>query len=135
MRPEEVVGRLVVIEARTADRLGFPRVGGRSEADGIRAFREREERQVGVVETAVSLPDPVTQRVFLALCARYGVEVYRKPRQRSGNVTVRAPHAFVKDALGPMFQEAADVFQDWYVDQTEAVLEMFASSNGAVLSP
>lgn len=91
---------------------------------------------MGEVETAVSLPDPVLQRVFLALCSRYGVEVYRKPRQRGGNVTVRAPRAFVKDALGPMFQEAGEVFQDWYVDQTESVLQMFASSlPGGSLTP
>lgn len=125
---DEVLSRMLAVERQVAERLGFPVIEGRSAVEGIRLFLEREARQMGEVEAPVSLPDPGIQRVFLALCGRYGVTVYKRPRQRGGNVTVRAPRTFIKDGLEPLFQGMGDVFRDWYIAQTEAVLARFERS-------
>ena len=46
-------------------------------------------------ETTFSLPDSWQRRLFLALCRRYGLELYRYRSQRHTTVVVRAPRAFV----------------------------------------
>ena len=126
--PEDVLARLAELEVRTAHRLGMPEDTDRSAAAGIRQFRAQEERHEEASEASVSLPDPALQRLFLALCARYGVDVYRRPKQRKTSVTVSGSRVFIREVLGKMFQEAGEILEAWYVEQTEAVLREFEGS-------
>lgn len=79
-------------------------------ADVAAAVRQRLA-QVRATETdveyAVDVPDPAAQRVLLALCRRYGLDIYRRPRQRKGSVCVRAPRTFGQDLLWPVFKPIA----------------------------
>lgn len=80
------------------------------------------------MEARISLPDPMIHSVFETLCERYGLPVYRKPRQRQTTLTVAGPKPFVHDVLGAIFQKMADAFDELFVSQTEAILESFTAA-------
>ena len=49
--------------------------------------------------------DPWGMRLLVALARRYGVRVYRYPRQRRSTLVVRAPERFVRETLLPQFNQ------------------------------
>ena len=55
------------------------------------------------VEWHYSLTDPWSQRLFIALCRRYGLQPFRRPRQRRTSLCVRAPRLFLDHVLWPQF--------------------------------
>ena len=71
----------------------------------IRARLAELERSDTPIEMQVSLPDPWTRKLFLALCRRYGIKPYRLHRQRMATVMLRVPKQFVDQVLWPEFTE------------------------------
>ncbi len=55
------------------------------------------------VEMQFSMADAWSQRLFMALCRRYGLKPYRYRRQRRTTVMVRLPRRFAHEALWPEF--------------------------------
>lgn len=63
------------------------------------------------VEMQFTIQDPWAARLFIALCRRYGLPPYRKPRQRRGTIMVRLPRAFADDILWPQFVQLNEVLR------------------------
>ncbi len=129
MSPEDVARRLIEIEEETARGLGMDVSTSRPAASALRDYLAAYRAREPTVEAKISLPDPMLQEVFEGLCARYGIPVYRKPRQRKTTFTVAGPKPFVHDVLGAMFQKMADAFDELFIAQTASILESFAATD------
>ena len=127
MRPADVVHRLAEIEAEAVRGLGLDVSAYASCASALRAYLASCRQRSPTIEAKISLPDPALQTVFEALCGRYGLPVYRKPRQRKTTFTVAGPGPFVHDVLNVMFQQMADAFDELFIAQTEEILRSFAA--------
>jgi hypothetical protein len=69
------------------------------------------------IEMKFSLPDQWSVRLFTALCRRYGLRPFRRPRQRTTTVMVRGPRRFLESVLWPQFNALhADLWQ--YLEAT-----------------
>ena len=79
---------------REATRLAAERIRAR-----LAEVRVREPDVVLVY----ALPDRWTRTLFLALCRRYDLKPFRRPRQRHSTVQVSAPASFQKGILWPEF--------------------------------
>ncbi len=66
-------------------------------------------RQEPPAEMQYSIQDPWAQRLFIALCRRYGLRPYRYPRQKRGTIMVRLPRAFSAQILWPEFVQLNEV--------------------------
>ena len=71
-------------------------------------WREREPD----VEVRMSVPTPASQRVLIAVCARYGLRLYRLPRQRDSSMCVQAPSGFMREVLHPLLQAMAQIVEE-----------------------
>ena len=103
MTPADVVHRLAEVEVETVRGLGLEVSAYRSCAAALRAYLASCQQRSPTIEAKISLPDPALQTVFEALCARYGLPVYRKARQRKTTFTVAGPGPFIHDVLNVMF--------------------------------
>lgn len=104
MTPADVVHRLFEIEVETVRGLGLDVSAYPSCVAAVRAYLASCQQRSPTVEAKISLPDPALQGVFEALCARYDIPVYRRPRQRKTTFTVAGPGPFVHHVLSVMFQ-------------------------------
>ena len=71
----------------------------------VRARLAELQKQDSPVEVQFSLADQWSRMLFLALCRRYGLAPYRRPRQRYTTVMLTAPNKFIQEVLWPEFQE------------------------------
>ncbi len=88
-------------------------------AERIRARLTELRRREPDIETAYTLPDPWTRTLFVALCRRYGLRPYRRPRQRQTTVMIRAPKTFQERTLWPEFNALADELNKHLSEITE----------------
>jgi hypothetical protein len=84
----------------------------------VRARLAEQARQDPPAEMQFSLPDQWSQRLFLALCRRYGLKPYRYPRQKRTTVMVRLPRGFAERILWPEFVELDRVLRAWLEEAT-----------------
>jgi len=71
-----------------------------------RQQRQQEQRaRLPPVEIRVSLADPWSRQLFMALCRRHGLAPFRYPRQRRTTVMVRVPQPVFDRILWPEFRE------------------------------
>ena len=70
------------------------------------------------VEMQFSMPDQWSQRLFLALCRRYGLRPYRHKRQKRTTVMVRLPRGFAEQILWPEFTELARALHAYLAEVT-----------------
>jgi len=80
------------------------------EREAARLAAERIRARLAEVRTSepdivmvYTLPDPWTRKLFLALCRRYGLRPFRRPRQRYSTIQVVAPATFQNQTLWPEF--------------------------------
>lgn len=115
----ELRARLRKIEALFA---GAATPGERDAAaaalERVRARLAEQARQDPPAEMQFSLPDQWSQRLFLALCRRYGLKPYRYPRQKRTTVMVRLPRGFAERILWPEFVELDRVLRAWLEEAT-----------------
>lgn len=83
------------------------REAARTVAERLRARLAARRAQEPDVEFRCSIPDPWAQRLFLALCRRYGLRPYRRSGQRHTNCLVKAPKSFMAEVVWPEFQALA----------------------------
>jgi hypothetical protein len=92
------------------------RMAAEAALERLRARLAETQKRERLIEMQFSLADQWSRRLFLALCRRYGLTPYRKPRQRLTTVMLRVPREFVDQVLWPEFQEL-NVALVHYLDQ------------------
>lgn len=100
---------------------------GEKAAAGAAAERIRQQigataEREGLEEFRVSLADPWSRRLFIALCRRYGLKPYRYPRSKRQTVMIRAPRSFVDRTLWPAFEQANAALSVFLADVTDRVI-------------
>lgn len=70
------------------------------------------------IELQFSLPDLWSQRLFVALCRRYGLRPFRRYRQRYTTVMVLVPESFSNQILWPEFLELNGDLRAYLLDVT-----------------
>lgn len=83
------------------------RDAARAAAERIKARLQEQRAREPEIILVYSLPDPWKRKLFLALCRRYGLTPYRKPRQRYSTVQVRAPRTFHQGTLWPEYRTSS----------------------------
>ena len=76
----------------------------------------------------LSLGDPWSRQLFVALCRRYGLRPFRYRGQRRTSIMLQVPEAFLNDVLWPEFQELHQVLVDYLSEITDRIIreEVFA---------
>ncbi|HEY2013033.1 MAG TPA: hypothetical protein VGH38_05995 [Bryobacteraceae bacterium] len=74
------------------------------------------------VEMQYTLSDQWHQRLFSALCRRYGLRPYRYPRQRHTTVMVRVPRSFSDKTLWPEYLELTRALNEYLHEATERII-------------
>ncbi|MBN1606473.1 MAG: hypothetical protein JW940_07555 [Polyangiaceae bacterium] len=87
-------------------------------------WREREPDK----KHALSVHTAATQHLLALMCSRYGLHVYRAPRQRSTTICVDAPEGFVRTVLWPPFNSMALVLEEQTHQFLERIIERWARS-------
>lgn len=118
--------RLFAADLRAVEQHYAPADGASAEAYAhqLESWRQRD----GEREEVCSTGDATGGWLFLRLCARYGLQPYRRRRQKPTTVTVRAPQGFVTKVLWPQFQAMLQVFA---TARAEVDKEILASWLGA----
>jgi len=119
---EEVVARFAAIEVKVAGAHGLDL----SSSPAVQVLREyllRLARSEPRIEARVTVHGPALQALLVGLGERYGVPVYRRPRQRATTLMLSGPRTFVHEVIGPMFQQMGDVLDAWFLDQAQDVLK------------
>jgi len=83
---------------------------------GLAAGKERE------IEIKLSIPDPWSRQLFIALCRRYGLRPFRYRRMHRQSVMIRAPKSFVDQVLWPEFEELSAALTSYLAEITEKVI-------------
>jgi len=102
-------------------------------AERIRAQLKEIEGREPAIEVQFSLPDPWSRRLFVALCRRYGLRIYRYPRMKRQTVVLKAPKSFVDRVLLPEFQQINAALSDYLAEVTDKVIreEVFREAGEA----
>jgi len=101
---------------------GAGTAGERSAAEAALARIRAKLDEIAAKETAIemqfSLADYWSRLLFVALCRRYGLEPYRRYRQRHTTVLVCAPRRFVHEVLWPEYKELSAELQKYLHEVT-----------------
>jgi hypothetical protein len=102
-------------------------------AERIRAQLRQAEASDKSIEVKFSLPDPWSRRLFVALCRRYGLSIYRYPRMKQQSVILKAPKAFVDRVLWPEFRQINEALVEFLSQVTDKVIreEVFGETGEA----
>jgi hypothetical protein len=97
-------------DLRAIERYYAPAEGTRPEdyARQVEVWRQRD----GEREEVCSTGDATGWRLLLRLCARYGLRVFRRRRQKLTTLIVVAPKGFMTKVLWPQFQAMMQVFAE-----------------------
>jgi hypothetical protein len=74
------------------------------------------------VELKFSIPDGWSRQLFIALCRRYGLRPYRRPRMHRQTIMIQGPESFVEQVLWPEFQELNSALVAYLSEITEKVI-------------
>ena len=83
-------------------------VRGESAESQLARWRGREPD----IEVRISAPTLATQEVIGAVCKRYGLELYRRPRQHRSTMCLRAPASFMDVVLNPLINDMAEIVEE-----------------------
>jgi len=102
-------------------------------AERIRKRLKQVEGAEKAVEVRISLPDPWSRQVFIALCRRYGVRPYRYPRMKRQSVVVRTPPSFLDEILWPEFEQINSALVDYLGEITDKIIreEVYGTTEDA----
>ena len=93
----------------------------------LKGFEQDEE----ATEFKFSLPDQWNRKLLVARLRRYGIEPYRRRRQRYTTVMARIPKSFVDSILWPEYLELSRVLTDYIADITVNVIKNHIYENTA----
>ena len=123
MTDAELCSAMRGIEAAHARVTGDDEPGRAKRAmDDIRRRLVEARSRENDVECSYAIPDPREMDLFIALCVRYGLDPFRRPRQRGTSVLVLAPASFMKTTFWPEFVALADQLKRHLSDVTGRVL-------------
>lgn len=102
-------------------------------AERIRARLKETTGKEKPVEIRLSVPDPWSRQLFIALCRRYGIRPYRYPRMRRQSIVISAPQSFIDDVLWAEFEQINEALMDYLAEITDKVIqeEVFGSTEDA----
>lgn len=115
--------RLRMIEALHAGTTSDgEREAARLAAERIRArLAEIRSREPDTL-LSYSLTDPWTRKLFVALCRRYELKPFRRPRQRWSTVLVVAPESFQRGTLWPEYLALSEELEKHLQEVTDRVV-------------
>ena len=70
----------------------------------IKAKLRAAEVREPPIEIAWAIESPQLQRVFVILCARYGVTPYRRRRQRTSTFNIKVPRSWGEEVFARVFE-------------------------------
>ncbi len=110
----------------------FRRAGteGEKQAAGFALSRLRKKKVSEVVEQGVTLDNPWSVQLFVAVCRKHGIEPYRHARQRRTTVMMMVDPKMLKDTLLPQFQELQNELYNYMNDVTRHLIEKGLGSDG-----
>jgi hypothetical protein len=117
---EEKLRKIEALHAGTTS--DGEREAARLAAEKIRARLAELRAREPDLEMAYTLADPWQRALFLALCRRYGLRPYRRPRQRRSTVLVMMPESFNRRTLWPEFIELSTVLQTHLAEVTDRII-------------
>src|SRR5690606_16906326 len=88
----------------------------------IRARLEALEAEAPPREYKLTVADPWSMKLLIALCRRYGIKPYRYPRQRHTTLMVRVSGKFLDETLWPEFSELSDALREHLREVTERLI-------------
>jgi hypothetical protein len=102
-------------------------------ADRIRAQLEEVQAREQAIEVHVRLSDPWSRRLFVALCRRYGLRVYRYPRMKRQTLVLKGPRTFIDGVLWPQFAQINEALSEYLAEVTDKVIreEVFGEAGEA----
>lgn len=120
---DELREKLRKIEALFAGaKTDGERLAAGAAAERIRSRLAEIGAREPAVEMRLSIHDPWSMKLFLALARRYGLEPYRYPRMHRQSVVVRAPRSFVETVLWPEFAQLNAALSSYLMNITERVI-------------
>jgi hypothetical protein len=90
--------------------------------DRVRKALAATEKVEPPIETEFKPLDYWHRRLFLALCRRYGLKPYRRPRQRHSTVVLRAPRSFINQTLWPEYLQIRIALDEYLNEATERII-------------
>ncbi len=118
----ETIEALGMIErnfASNGDDAGDNHAAGES----IRSMLREAEARERSVEMRLTISDPMTMKLLLAVCRRYGLKPYQRPGQHRTTVMLKVPPSFSQKILVPEFQKLSEALAYYFRDITERLIE------------
>lgn len=107
------VQRLRLVEAASvADAVP----AGPDVASWVRARLAETRAREPDVEVVLAIPSEPYARVFLLLCRRYGIDVYRRSKRREARLMVRVPDSFEQTVMRPLYAAIADAVETYLIE-------------------
>jgi hypothetical protein len=92
-------------------------------ADRIKARLKETGTRERSEEIKVSISDPWSRRLFVALCRRYDLKPYRYPRMHRQSLIVRMPRSFFDSVLWPEFKESNAALTEHLASITDRIIK------------
>jgi hypothetical protein len=134
MTPSDLRDKLRKIEALFA---GAGTAGERLAAEAalarVRARLAEMEGSDRPSELQVSIADPWSRQLFIALARRYGLKPYRLARQRRTTIMLSVPRRFFDDVLWPQFADLDAELKAYLGEVTREIIreEIWADASEA----
>ena len=91
-------------------------------AQRIRGRLRDAQAEAKPEDIKVSVPDIWSQKLFIALCGRYGLKPFRYRRMHRQSLIVRAPRSFVDAVLWPEFQQLSSALTAYIAEITNRMI-------------
>jgi hypothetical protein len=98
------------------------RLAAEAALERVRARLAALGRSDPLIEMQFSLRDQWSRRLFVALCRRYGLQPYRRYRQRLTTVMLRVPMGFVDQVLWPEYQALNAALKQYLNEVTDRII-------------
>lgn len=76
------------------------------------------------VEVVVAIPSEPDARVFLLLCRRYGIDVYRRSKRRDARLMIRVPESFEQTVLRPLYAAISDAVETHLIEVADHAMRV-----------
>jgi len=92
--------------------------------DRIRARLAEARSRHGDAELRYTIADPWEHRLFVAVCSRYGLIPFRRPRMHATTILVKAPESFFQDTIWAQFTALADMLREHLRNYTDEAIRI-----------
>ena len=91
-------------------------------AERIRAKLGEAGTREAATEIRYRIADPWSQKLFIALCRRYGLRPFRYARMKRQTVVVKGPRSFLDRVLWPEFLQLDAALSTFLAEVTDKVI-------------